>query len=159
MFLLNWHCKRESRLFNLSLQAPSWVWLILFLCWLTHYGLRSHYVNQYTRAHGCQKAIFFSPEGLTQGTNSQTWSCATNSAIPRVDIFVSHNPGNKTQLIGHITQCLNQLLGSSQSAEIKYSINVMKLIKVVPKIPLIKVVPKITQRRILDVTYFALPVH
>lgn len=69
---------------------------------------------------------------------------------PRVDIFVSHNPGKKTQLIGHITQHLNHLLGSSQSAEIKYSINVMKLIQVIPKI---------TQGRILDVKYFGLPLY
>lgn len=34
----------------------------------------------------------------------------------------------KTQLIGHITQPLNQVLGLSQSAEVKYSVNVMKLI-------------------------------
>lgn len=69
---------------------------------------------------------------------------------PRIDIFVSHNPGKKTQLIGHITQHLNQLPGSSQSAEIKYSIDVMKLIKVIPKI---------TQGRILDVRYFELPLY
>lgn len=151
VFLLNWDSKRERRVFNLSLQAPSWLRLILTILMLalTHHGLRSHYVTQYTRADGCQKAIFFPQKGSPKAAIAKH-EAMQPTVTSRVGIFVSHNPGKKTQLIACISQHSNQLLGSSQSAEIKYSINVMKLIKVVPKI---------TQGRIFDVRYFELPLY
>lgn len=75
------------------------------------------------------------PERLTQGTNSETWTylinCATSKEQTVFHLAIPHNPGKKTQLHGHISQHLNQRLGSSQTAEREYSINVMELINVI----------------------------
>lgn len=110
VFLLNWDSKRERVLFNLSLQAPSWVWLILTILKLAliHHGLRSHYVNQYTRADGCQKTFFFPQKGSPKASIAKHEAMEPTVPPPRVDIFVSHNSGKKTQLIGHISQQLLQ---------------------------------------------------
>ena len=77
------------------------------------------------------------PERLSQGSNSQIRSQVTNCATLKQTfsyLVISHNPGKKTWVLGHITQRLNQWLRSSLSAEVKYGRKVMELSKVLPKL-------------------------